>query len=167
MVIGMSFRLIALFNTTIAGSEHFDILFAMSQADIDAFLAPLDPVKRATLEVMRASILEILPGATQEIYYAMPAFMVEGKALGGFAAFKNHLSWIPYSGQVVDKVLPEIAPYSLGHSQGVFKFAVDKPLPKDLIRLLIHVRALDAFGPGHPLINEHGAKLTAVADSDT
>ncbi len=127
-------------------------LFAMSKAEIDAYLAPLDPVKRATLEAVRASILEILPEATQEIYYAMPAFMVEGKALGGFAAFKNHLSWIPYSGHVVDKVLDEIAPYSLGHSQGVFKFAIDKPLPKELIKLLILTRAILAFGEDHPLV---------------
>jgi uncharacterized protein YdhG (YjbR/CyaY superfamily) len=97
----------------------------------------------------------------------MPAFVVEGKSLAGFAAFKNHLSWIPYSGHVVDKVLAEIEPYSLGHSKGVFKFAIDKPLPKDLIRLLIRVRALDAFGEGHPLVHGLGAKLTAVADSDT
>jgi len=139
----------------------------MSQADIDAYLAPLDAIKRATLEAMRANILEILPEATQEIYYAMPAFVVEGKALAGFAAFKNHLSWIPYSGHVVDKVLAEIAPHSLGESKGVFKFAIDKPLPKDLIRLLIYVRALDALGEGHPLVDSLGTKLTAVADSDT
>ena len=139
----------------------------MSQADIDSYLAPLDPVKKSTLEAIRASILEILPEATQEIYYAMPAFVVEGKALAGFAAFKNHLSWIPYSGHVVDKVLAEIAPHSLGESKGVFRFAIDKPLPKDVIRLLIYVRALDAFGEEHPLVARLEAKLTAVADSDT
>jgi uncharacterized protein YdhG (YjbR/CyaY superfamily) len=124
----------------------------MSKADIDAYLALLDPVKRATLEAVRVGILEILPEATQEIYYAMPAFMIEGKALGGFAAFKNHLSWIPYSGHIVDKVLGEIAPYSLGHSQGVFKFAVDKPLPKEIIKLLILTRAKQAFGEDHELV---------------
>ena len=139
----------------------------MCKADIDAYLAPLDEVKKATLEAMRESILEILPEATQEIYYAMPAFMVEGKALAGFAAFKNHLSWVPYSGHVVDRVLAEIEPYSLGHSLGVFKFAIDKPLPKDLIQHLIRVRANAAFGEQHPLVARLEAKLTAVADSDT
>ena len=129
----------------------------MSEAEIDAYLAKLEPVKRQTLEAVRASILEILPNAEQHIYYAMPAFMIDGVALAGFAAFKNHLSWIPYSGQVVPKLLDEIAPYSLGHSQGVFKFATDKPLPKALINQLILVRALGAFGENHPLI----ARLTA------
>lgn len=124
----------------------------MSTAEIDAYLAALDPIKRATLEAARASILEILPTAEQGIYYAMPAFLVEGKALAGFAAFKNHLSWIPYSGQVVPKLLDEIAPFSLGHSQGVFKFAIDKPLPTELIKKLILVRAVDALGENHPLV---------------
>ena len=124
----------------------------MSKAEIDAYLAALDPIKRATLEAVRASILEILPTAEQGIYYAMPAFLVEGKALAGFAAFKNHLSWIPYSGQVVPKLLDEIAPFSLGHSQGVFKFAIEKPLPTELIKKLILVRAMDALGENHPLV---------------
>jgi uncharacterized protein YdhG (YjbR/CyaY superfamily) len=126
----------------------------MSKADIDAYLAPLDAVKRATLETMRQSILEILPTAEQEIYYAMPAFKVDGVALSGFAAFKNHLSYIPYSGQVIDKILPQLEPYSLGHSQGVFKFAVDKPLPKEIIKLLILTRASQVLGDEHPLTEQ-------------
>jgi len=124
----------------------------MSKAEIDAYLAPLDPIKRATLETVRQSILEILPQATQEIYYAMPAFKVDGVALAGFAAFKNHLSYIPYSGQVIHKIAEQLEPYSLGQSQGVFKFAVDKPLPKELIKLLILTRAVQALGDEHPLV---------------
>ena len=124
----------------------------MSKADIDAYLAPLDPIKRATLEAMRVSILEILPNATQEIYYAMPAFKVDGVALAGFAAFKNHLSYIPYSGQVIDKIADQLEPYSLGYSQGVFKFAIDKPLPKEIIKLLILTRAAQVLGDEHELV---------------
>ena len=124
----------------------------MSKADIDAYLAPLDPTKRATLEAMRVSILEILPTATQEIYYAMPAFKVDGVALAGFAAFKNHLSYIPYSGQVIDKIADQLEPYSLGYSQGVFKFAIEKPLPKEIIKLLILTRAAQVLGDEHDLV---------------
>jgi uncharacterized protein YdhG (YjbR/CyaY superfamily) len=124
----------------------------VSQAEVDAYLNSLEPLKRQTLEVVRSSILEVLPSAEQTIYYGMPAFVVEGKAFAGFAAFKNHLSWIPYSGHVIDKLTTEIAPYSLGESKGVFKFAVDKPLPVEVIRALIRVRALEALGEGHALI---------------
>ena len=124
----------------------------MSKADIDAYLAPLDTVKRATLEATRKTILEILPGASQEIYYAMPAFKVDGHALSGFAAFKNHLSYIPYSGQVIGKITDQLEPYSIGYSQGVFKFAVDKPLPKDIVKLLILTRAEMVFEPDHKLL---------------
>ena len=125
----------------------------MTTAQIDEYLASLEPVKHATLAAVRRTILEILPEASQEIYYAMPAFMVEGKALAGFAAFKNHLSWIPYSGHVVPKLLDDIAPYSLGNSAGVFKFAVDKPLPTELVRKLILVRAIEALGEDHLLVS--------------
>ena len=48
----------------------------MSADSIDAYLSALAPIKRQKLEAVRAAILEILPEASQEIYYAMPAFMV-------------------------------------------------------------------------------------------
>ena len=124
----------------------------MAQAQIDEYLARIDPIKRETLELMRSRILELIPEAEQEMHYAMPAFVIDGKALAGFAAFKNHLSWIPFSGQVVSKHLDDIAPHSLGSSSGVFKFAVDRPLPKDLIRKLILTRALEALGDHHALV---------------
>jgi hypothetical protein len=31
----------------------------------------------------------------------VPAFVVNGKAVAGFAAFKSHLSYLPHSGSVL------------------------------------------------------------------
>ncbi|MEY3310042.1 MAG: hypothetical protein RL107_178, partial [Actinomycetota bacterium] len=67
----------------------------MSVADIDAYISALPEPKRSTLEEMRRRILSIVPDAEQKISYQMPAFAVAGKVVAGFAAFKNHLAFLP------------------------------------------------------------------------
>ena len=53
----------------------------MSERDIDTYLAGLDEPKRSTLEALRQSILEVVPGAEQCISYGVPAFRVHGKVM--------------------------------------------------------------------------------------
>ena len=64
----------------------------MSEHEVDDYLAGLNEAKRTTLAELRRTILEIIPEAEQCIAYGAPAFKVAGKAVAGFAAFKNHLS---------------------------------------------------------------------------
>jgi len=110
----------------------------MSAAEIDRYLAELDPTKRETLDSLRASILEVVPDAEQCISYGMPAFKVAGKTVAGFAAFKNHLSYLPHSGSVLAALGDDVAGYE--QSKGALRFAVDKPLPKRLVRKLVRTR---------------------------
>jgi hypothetical protein len=72
----------------------------VSAEEIDRYLDALAEPKRATLAGLRQTILGILPGAEQGISYGVPAFKVGGKTIAGFAAFKNHLSYLPHSGSV-------------------------------------------------------------------
>jgi uncharacterized protein YdhG (YjbR/CyaY superfamily) len=106
--------------------------------EIDDYLATLDEPKRSTLEALRESVLEILPEAEQCIAYGAPAFKVNGKAVAGFAAFKDHLTYLPHSGSVLATLQDDVAPYET--SKGSLKFAVDKPLPKRLVKKLVSAR---------------------------
>ena len=110
----------------------------MTAREVDEYLAALDEPKRGTLEQLRDTILEIVPDAEQCISYRMPAFRVDGKVIAGFAAFKNHLSYLPHSGSVFPELADELAGYTT--STGALRFPVDKPLPKTLVRKLITVR---------------------------
>ncbi len=110
----------------------------MSAAEIDEYLAALDEPKRTTLEELRRTILEIIPEAEQCISYGMPAFKLGGKAIAGFAAFKNHLSYFPHSGSVLPELRDEVATFA--GSKGTLRFAIDTPLPKALVEKLIAVR---------------------------
>ena len=110
----------------------------MSAREIDRYLAKLDEPKRSTFAALRASILEVVPDAEQCMSYGMPAFKVDGKVVAGFAAFKNHLSYLPHSGSVLPALAAELAGYEM--TKGSLHFAVDRPLPKRLVNKLIATR---------------------------
>jgi uncharacterized protein YdhG (YjbR/CyaY superfamily) len=110
----------------------------MVPTEIDHYLARLDEPQRRTLEALRKSIMEVVPEAEQCISYGMPAFKVQGKTVAGFAAFKNHLSYLPHSGSVLATLPDDVEPYET--SKGSLKFAINKPLPKRLVKKLIHAR---------------------------
>jgi uncharacterized protein YdhG (YjbR/CyaY superfamily) len=63
---------------------------------------------------------------------------VQGKTVAGFAAFKNHLSYLPHSASVLAALNDDTAPYEI--SKGALKFAIDEPLPGQLVEKLISVR---------------------------
>ena len=113
---------------------------------IDEYLASLDEPKRATLTSVRDTIMAIVPEAEQCISYRMPAFKLPGKTIAGFAAFKNHLSYLPHSGSVI----PQLAEETVGYTspRGSLHFPVDKPLPEALVRKLLEVRMAEAFTNG-------------------
>jgi uncharacterized protein YdhG (YjbR/CyaY superfamily) len=114
----------------------------MSAEEIDTYLDSLDATKRATLAQLRETILAVIPDAEQGISYSMPAFKVGGKTIAGFAAFKNHLSYLPHSGSVFSELTDELAGYS--RSTGALRFEIDQPLPRALVEKLIAVRLRQA-----------------------
>jgi len=113
----------------------------MSAAAVDQYLRGLEEPKRSTLEALRRTILEIVPDAEQVISYKVPAFRIEGRIVAGFAAFKDHLSYLPFSGSVLSELATELAGYTT--TKSALHFAVDRPLPKPLVEKLI-ARRLDA-----------------------
>ena len=115
----------------------------MSAAEIDAYLDRLDEPKRSTLSQLRHDILGSVPDAEQCISYAVPGFKVAGKTIAGFAAFKNHLSYLPHSGSVFPELAADLSTYS--KSSGALRFDIDTPLPRDVVEKLIAVRIKHAF----------------------
>ena len=113
----------------------------MSAQAIDEYLRALEEPKRGTLQRLRRTILEIVPEAEQVISYRVPAFRVGGKTIAGFAAFKDHLSYLPFSGSVLGQLGDELEGYAMTKSS--LHFPVDRPLPKALVKKLIRVRLAD------------------------
>jgi len=118
----------------------------VSSAEVDQYLADLGEPKRSTLQRLRQTIREVIPEAEEGIAYQVPAFRIDGKVIAGFAAFKNHLSYLPHSGSVLPSLRDEVASYKT--SKGALQFPVDTPLPKPLVERLIKVRITQAFPEG-------------------
>src|SRR5579863_3964139 len=104
----------------------------MSVAEVDEYLRGLPEPKRSTLEALRRTILEIVPDADQVISYRVPAFRVRGDTVAGFAAFKDHLSYLPFSGSVLGQLADELEGYTM--TKSALHFPVDRPLPKTVVK---------------------------------
>jgi uncharacterized protein YdhG (YjbR/CyaY superfamily) len=105
---------------------------------VDAYFAKLEQPHRGTLEQLRQAIRTILPDADETISYGSPAFQIRGQTIAGFAAYKDHLSYLPHSGSVLSRLGDAVAGYKT--SKGALQFAVDRPLPKALVKKLIDAR---------------------------
>ena len=111
-------------------------------ARVDDYLAALEEPKRKALTELRQTILELVPNAEECISYGMPAYKVSGRTIAGFAAFKNHLSFLPHSGSVIDKLGDELAEYQA--TKGSLHFPIDRPLPRELVARLLYTRMVEA-----------------------
>ena len=116
---------------------------AVSAQEIDQYLEGLDEPKRETLAQLRQTILNVLPEAEQGMSYGAPGLQGRGKTIAGFAAFKNHLSYLPHSGSVFPELKDELKGYTT--STGALRFDIGQPLPAPLVEKLIAVRLRQAF----------------------
>lgn len=105
---------------------------------VDADLATLDPMRRATLAQLRADILAILPEAEEGLSYSVPAFRLKGQLVAGFSSASRHLSYLPHSGTVLASMASELEGWAW--SKGALRFHVEQPLPRELVEKLIAAR---------------------------
>ena len=105
---------------------------------IDRHLKKFSGEQLETLQHLRETILSIVPHARETLSYGMPAFEIDGKVVAGFDGFKNHCSYFPHSGSVLEEL--EGFPEWCEVSKGTLKFPIGKKLPKTLVRKLISVR---------------------------
>jgi uncharacterized protein YdhG (YjbR/CyaY superfamily) len=91
-----------------------------------------------TLLTLRETIREVIPQAEECMSYGMPAFSINGKVVAGFDGFKNHCSYFPHSGSVLEEI--ESFPEWCVVSKGTLKFPIGKKLPKSLVRKMISIR---------------------------
>ena len=104
--------------------------------DIDEYISEFPQEIQAKLEIIRKTIHDAAPEATEKISYQMPAFDFHG-VLVYFAAFKNHIGFFP-TGSGVEAFKAEISEYKT--SKGTIQLPLDKPLPIDLITKIVKFR---------------------------
>lgn len=106
-------------------------------ADIDIYIRAYPAAIQALLRSMRKTIQSAAPQATEDIKYGMPTFILEGKNLVHFAAFKSHIGFYPApSGIAAYK--KELEKYKT--SKGAIQFPFDQPLPLGLVKAITRYR---------------------------
>jgi uncharacterized protein YdhG (YjbR/CyaY superfamily) len=107
-------------------------------ADIDAYLAALEPRRRAALRRLRSTMRKIVPRADEVISYGIPAFRLDGRIVGGFAATKKGCSYFPFSGTTLKTLAHDLEDYA--GTKSSLHFDPEKGLPVALVRKLIRNR---------------------------
>ena len=107
----------------------------MGSHPFDAYLGAQPEPQRSTLEAIAATLRTILPTAEECISYGMPAFKVDGTAVAGFAGFKEHCSYFPHSGEVVERLGDALSAYDC--NAGTVRFPVDRPLKPAVLKKLV------------------------------
>jgi uncharacterized protein YdhG (YjbR/CyaY superfamily) len=109
----------------------------------DEYIAAAPERVRPILEKIRAIIRKAAPKAEEKIGYGIPSFLLNGRPLMYFAAFKNHVSVYPIPSGPAE-FRKEIRPHVKG--KGTIQFPLDRPVPYGLVKRVaeLHVKAHSA-----------------------
>jgi uncharacterized protein YdhG (YjbR/CyaY superfamily) len=110
---------------------------------IDAYIASCPVEVRSQLRKLRAAIRRVAPRAEETISYRMPAFMLSGRPLVYFAAFKGHIGFFPTSAPIL-AFRKELAAYKT--RKGTIQFPLDRPVPIDLVHTIVRFRVQEIEG---------------------
>lgn len=107
----------------------------MSKEEVTAYIEAQAEPKRSTLLAMRDAILEIEPSLEQSFSWKSAMFKFNGKYVVGLCAHKAHMSFSPQSAEVMTALAEDLAGYVVSKSS--FQFAMDEPLPRELVAKLV------------------------------
>lgn len=105
--------------------------------NVDDYINSFSQDKKKVLLGFRKKIRKLVPGANESMSYGMPGYKLNGKPLVYFAAFKNHIGFFP-TPSGIDVLEKEEERYKTG--KGTMRFALDKPIPWDLIEKIVKSR---------------------------
>lgn len=105
--------------------------------NIDQYYSQFTPEYQDKMRQLHQLVKETVPDALEVISYGMPAFKLNGRHLIYYAATKNHLGFYPAGTSTVDTF--KNAGYEV--TKGSVHFPWNQPLPEDLLKKMIKVRA--------------------------
>jgi uncharacterized protein YdhG (YjbR/CyaY superfamily) len=110
--------------------------------DIEHYKKAFPKDVQVVLEKVRQTIRKAAPGAVEAISYQMPTFKLNGKNLVHFAAWKNHIGFYP-TPSGTERFKKELSRYK--GAKGSVQFPVDKPIPYELIRMIVSYRVKESL----------------------
>ncbi len=108
---------------------------------VDEYIEAAPEHAREKLGELRALLRSVAPNAFEDLKWGQPV-LVEKRILFSYAAFKNHLTFMPTG--------PALAPFQdelsvLKTGKDTIQLPYDQPLPKELIRKVAAFRYRDVM----------------------
>ena len=105
---------------------------------VDQYLASLDETKRKTLSELLDLITSEFPELEAKIAWNLPMIHLQGKYVVGLAAYKNHISFAPWSAAVIESFATRLSDYVT--TKNLFQIPVDWQIDVSLVRDLVSAR---------------------------
>lgn len=110
----------------------------MAVSSIDAYLASVDATKEKTLGSIIDFILAEFPELEAKIAWNVPTIHRKGKYIVGLAAYKNHLTFSPWSLFVMEDFKERLKQYVV--LKNCFHLPVDWQIDRELLKDLVRAR---------------------------
>ncbi len=111
----------------------------MGTDDVEVYLSGLGQRDRDCLSELRGTLNDLIPDADECLSYGVPALRLPGgPVVAGYAAFTNHLSFLPFSGGILEGLSASLGGRTWTKSS--LHFTADVPLPRDLVETLVAAR---------------------------
>ena len=105
---------------------------------VDQYLASLDETKRKTMSEILDLVTTEFPELETRIAWNLPMIHKQGKYVVGLAAYKNHLSFSPWSAAVIESFATRLSDYVT--TKNMFQVPVDWQIDASLVRDLVSAR---------------------------
>ena len=110
----------------------------MAVSSIDDYLASVDATKAKTLGSIIDFILAEFPELEAKIAWNVPTIHRKGKYIVGLAAYKNHLTFSPWSVFVMEDFQERLKQYVV--LKNCFHLPVDWQIDQELLKDLVRAR---------------------------
>lgn len=108
----------------------------MANSPIEAYIRKFPQEVQEKLQRIRRTIQEQAPDAIETMSYGIPTFK-QNTNLVHFAGYKKHIGFYP-TPSGIEHFKEELSEYEV--SKGTVKFPHNKPIPYDLISLIVRFR---------------------------
>lgn len=109
--------------------------------NVDQYINAAPDYAQEKLNEIRSLLKSVAPFASEELKWGQPVF-IEKRILFSFAAFKNHLTFMP-TGPSLEPFKRELASFKTG--KDTIQFPYNEPLPKELIKKIAIFRHKDVI----------------------